>query len=83
MIQDICEFANRYNLALNDPKVRELYDLDRSAKMDEASRIKHAEMNRAKISALGIRRELGINDSKQVALIVGVSEELVERWFAE
>ena len=42
MTEGMQTFAKRYNLAMNDPRVRELYELDQSARMDEASRIRNA-----------------------------------------
>ena len=103
MTEGMGTFAKKYNLALNDPRVRALYEYEMSAKMDEATRLSNARTegigigraegigigraegmeNQAKLTALNMRRQLGIEDPDTVARLISVEVGTVKRWFME
>lgn len=43
MTEGMSAFARRYNVSLNDPDLRRMYDLEMSAKRDQASALDNAE----------------------------------------
>lgn len=92
MTEGLGTFAKKYNLALNDPRVRALYDYEMSAAMDEASRLSSAYKEgrqearaeyMAKEKRQAIRRATRGDDPKRIAEDLEQPLEVILGWIRQ